>query len=118
MGHMGLAGGETTDDAASMGSLAQPSVDPEFPPADSGCSKDTPILGLGPPPGPPTRHKRLYAGRFGSPELNSAFVAARAGHGAGGGARGLATGRQAGSRQTAGRELGPVRDLAPETRNC
>lgn len=74
---------------------------------------------LGPPPGPPAGHKRFYAARSGSPELNSSFVAAQAGHEAGGDTRGLAAGRQqAGSRRMAGRELGPARALAPETRNC
>lgn len=54
-----------------------------------------------------------------SPELNSAFVAAQPGRGAGEGARGLAAGwQQEGSGQTAGRELGLARGLAPETENC
>lgn len=59
-----------------------------------GRSKDTPTMGLGPPPGPPPGHKSFYAARSRSSELNSAFVAAQAGRGAGRDARGLAAGRQ------------------------
>lgn len=76
-------------------------------------------MGLGPPLGPPPGHKRFYAALSRSPEVNSAFVAAQAGHRVGGDAQGLAAGRQqAGSRRTAGRELGPARGLASETGNC
>lgn len=64
-----------------------------------GRSKDTPTMGLGPPPGPPPGHKSFYAARSRSSELNSAFVAAQAGRGAGRDARGLAAGRQQAGRR-------------------
>lgn len=78
---------------------------PGLPPLDR--SKDTPTMGLGPPPGPPHGHKSFYAARSRSSELNSAFVAAQAGRGAGRDAPGLAAGRrQAGSRQAGGQRIG------------
>lgn len=85
----------------------------------SSCSQDTPILGLGPPPGPPTGHKRLYAARSRNPELNSAFVAAQAGHGREGVPRGWqrAGSRQAG-RRAGGQGIGASEGVSSEVANC
>lgn len=106
LGKMGL---EPPDRVGWVRLLARWAADPELL-VSLGCSKDTPILGLGRPPSPPAGHKRLYAARSGSPELNSAFVAALAGCVAGGGAWGPAAGKQqAGSGRAEGRELGPAR---------
>lgn len=66
-------------------------------------SKDTPTMGLGPPPGPPPGHKSFYAARSRSSELNSAFVAAQAGRGAEGTPGGW---QRAGSKQAGGQRIG------------
>lgn len=85
----------------------------------SGCCKDTPILGLGPPLDPPLDTRAFMQP---SPGAQSSIVPLwppGPACGAGRDAPGLAVGRQqAGSRLTAGRKLGPSRGLAPETGNC
>ena len=87
--------------------------------APSGCCKDTPILGLGPPLDPPLDTRAFMQPRPGALSSIAPLWPPWPAMGREGTPQGLAAGRQqAGSRLTAGRELGPSTGLAPETGHC